>query len=593
MSYYFVTMNISNNILIENTLKKYVKFNLSTFQGRMTVGFVLVGLIVLLLVFYPIYVYRGSLRQYQDLTHSAIPTKYTCMWVENILNQSTVALNNFLLTDDHTYQYERKRIWQEDYKSAIDSLLYYSNTINDAGTSALIYDFIVKANELRAKQDYFEKEHANSIEKDIRKISIETELNPDKLKLLRNEQMRQVQELLDQAEFLLHRVTTSQADMVRRVQGKTKSEEKNIVIVSAMLLVIILTLTFTVGYFVIRFVLKRIATLKKRLEQIDDGNLPEYEQTPEDELKPISAAINLLTKNLSEVKNFALQVGKGNFDSEFTAFDKDSDVGNALIKMRESLKAVSIEERKRAWTINGLAHFANILRNKSNDLNLLCEVVIIELVKYIDAHQGAIYTVSDDTVEDHRRLLLKSWYAFERRKYRERTVEIGEGVLGEAYREKRTVYMKRIPEDYLKITSGLGDAEPSCLLIVPLKVNEEVEGMIEIASFKVLEPYEIDFVEKICENVASTIISVKINEKTKQLLENAQLSAEMMRAQEEEMRQNMEELQATQEAFHRREAELMEQLKQVQEEEQTLLIKVKELENRLIEEKERRGTRLL
>jgi hypothetical protein len=139
--------------------------------------------------------------------------------------------------------------------------------------------------------------------------------------------------------------------------------------------------------------------------------------------------------------------------------------------------------------------------------------------------------------------------------------------------------MKKLPENYLKITSGLGEAEAGCLLVVPLKVNEEVEGMIEIAAFIPFEPYQIEFIEKVCESVASTLISVKINEKTKQLLENAQISGEMLRAQEEEMRQNMEELQATQEALHRKEIELGELLRQAEQREQKLLAKIKELEN--------------
>jgi len=87
-------------------------------------------------------------------------------------------------------------------------------------------------------------------------------------------------------------------------------------------------------------------------------------------------------------------------------------------------------------------------------------------------------------------------------------------------------------------------------VVDPLVYNDYIFGIIEIASFNVLQPYEIQFIERISESIAATISSVKANIQTSQLLEQSQQQAEEMASQEEEMRQNMEELRATQEHLH-------------------------------------------
>jgi GAF domain-containing protein len=123
-----------------------------------------------------------------------------------------------------------------------------------------------------------------------------------------------------------------------------------------------------------------------------------------------------------------------------------------------------------------------------------------------------------------------------------------------------------MPEEYVRITSGLGDANPRALLLFPLKVDKEAYGIIELASFHEFEAHEIEFVEKLGESIAATLGSVRAAQKNRQLIEQFQQQTEEMRAQEEEMRQNMEELQATQEEVARKEQAYLERIRELESE---------------------------
>jgi GAF domain-containing protein len=225
-------------------------------------------------------------------------------------------------------------------------------------------------------------------------------------------------------------------------------------------------------------------------------------------------------------------------------------LGNALIDMRNNLQKVAEEDKIRNWTTEGLARFGETLRKNNDNITRLADEIIANLVKYLGANQGGLFIIHEER-DGTKYLNLAACYAWNKKKYLEQKIHEGEGLTGQAWLEKDTVFLTEVPDNYVNITSGLGEANPSSIVIIPLKVNEEVFGVVELASFHIFKEYEIDFVEKIAESIASTISSVKINERTQELLQESTQMTEQLRSQEEEMRQNMEELQATQEEMQR------------------------------------------
>ncbi len=317
-----------------------------------------------------------------------------------------------------------------------------------------------------------------------------------------------------------------------------------------------------VAIFSIRSIVKPIANLKSILLMMGKGKLPDHKvHVGTDEIGEMANALNFLVDGLKEKSLFAEEIGKGNFNHNYNPLSDEDVLGISLLEMRKSLQTAEEEEEKRKeedhkrnWATQGLAKFAELLRQDNDNIEALSFNLIMNLVKYLGANQGGVFIVND---EDNNNVFveMKACYAFERRKFLEKRILLGEGLIGTCLQEGQTIFLTEVPENYISITSGLGDSNPRCILIVPLKLNDQIFGIIEIASFKVLEPYQIEFVEKIGESIASTISSVKINIRTNELLIQSQEQSEEMRAQEEEMRQNMEEMHATQEEMERKEAE--------------------------------------
>ena len=252
---------------------------------------------------------------------------------------------------------------------------------------------------------------------------------------------------------------------------------------------------------------------------------------------------------------FADDISQGKLNATYQLDDTD-DLGNSLMNMRTSLVEASAREEKEKFVNVGLATIGEILRNNINDLSVLCDQVVSELVNYMKANQGGIFILTEGESEKDIYLELMASRAFDRKKYQEKRVNIGQGLIGQAYLEKESILLNDIPDNYINITSGMGSANPRSILIVPLKSNENIVGVVELASFKKFSNIDIDFLEKVGESIASTVLSAKVNQKTIKLLEESEMMTEQMQAQEEEMRQNMEELQATQEEMIRTQEEL-------------------------------------
>ena len=307
--------------------------------------------------------------------------------------------------------------------------------------------------------------------------------------------------------------------------------------------------------------IKQITKLLEKLSQgkVDQSMHVAYETG--DEIAKMADALSLSIDGLLAKTEFAKNIGAGDLNADLKLLSEEDVLGQSLLDMRQSLIKAEKDEvlrkaddEKRRWVNEGLAKFGDILRQNNDNLSKLGDEIIKNLVWYLDASLGGIFVKNEEN-EPYTYDLVAA-FAYDRKRYLQKSFEQGESLIGSCAAEADTIYLKEIPQEYIEVTSGLGGANPNTLLFIPLKIEGEVLGVIEIALLRNLEKHEIEFVEKLGESIASTLRTVKINQKTTELLRKSQEQTEIMVSQEEEMRQNMEELQATQEEAARKAFEM-------------------------------------
>ena len=311
-----------------------------------------------------------------------------------------------------------------------------------------------------------------------------------------------------------------------------------------------LVVSIILAFLAIKRIVHPIQKLRDVFAEMTKGILPEKIEGNNNEIGDVILATNIFVDSLKETANFANSIGEGNLTKEYAPLGKDDSLGHSLLEMREKLKVASQEDKIREWKIKRVTRFSELLRQNADDLELFGFNIISELTKSIGADQGAIFALEEGNEYNYLKMI--GCYAFERRKYINKEVLKGEGIIGQCWQEKGSIHLKEIPQSYIKIKSGLGDSQPKEVLAVPLIEADEVFGIIEIASFKALDSYKIEYVQELCESIASTLKGIKINVQTQQLLTDSKKMTESMRSQEEELRQTAEEMQATTEDLEQR-----------------------------------------
>lgn len=323
---------------------------------------------------------------------------------------------------------------------------------------------------------------------------------------------------------------------------------------------VVALLMFLIGFgLAVQYITSSIRQITDNLRLMAEGRkTPKMPVISHDEIGIMAESLNRLIDGLESYKTFAQSIGKHDFSATFEPLSPGDELGNSLLEMRDNLKAITEKEQKEKWLTEGLTQFAEILRKNNDDIEALCLDIIKNLVKKLNANQGGIFLLKhlSDEKQEANYLEMVACYAYDRPRMMKKTIKVGEGLVGQAFKEADILNIREVPQDYVHITSGLGEANPNHILIVPLRTNEIVLGVVELASFEIFDDLSVEFMEKVSESIATTIFTVQSNLTVRKLYRESEKLTQELRKKEEEMRQNVEELQAAQEEMVKNEKEI-------------------------------------
>ena len=321
---------------------------------------------------------------------------------------------------------------------------------------------------------------------------------------------------------------------------------------------------------------KNINRIVQALGQVSQGNVDvKVESMTRDEIGELAQSTSALISATELLSNAADQIGQGNYDVVFDVRGEKDLLGKSMLRMRDNLAKMTEQNKLEDWLKTGLAQLGEKIRGDQN-VSELAQNVLTYVAKYINAHIGTIYLLD----EDGEKLKLQGSYAYKRRKDLSGEYAIGEGIIGQCALEKSSILLSNVPDDYIKINSGVGEAKPLNILVTPLLYDGNLHGVIELGAFQEFSDLHMQFVEQIAESIAIAFQSAVARVQVKELLEETQNQAAELQAQQEELRVTNEELEEQTSNLRASEEELKKQQEELQRSNSTLKERQVEIENK-------------
>lgn len=511
-----------------NTESNKFRDNLVHYAIYAIIAFILISTILSFWNRYVTYDTRAIIEKARDTEHLLMAIQ------EEVVNDATMSVHAFANTRDTSFAHHLQKIFiskDSIFRRLTENLQDYKyETASLKQIHASVHEYLLEAQRL-----------VKSLQQDTSTTSSE------QLQAFTYKKFQ---------EYLTYR---GQIDArLKEIKENAESDHDWSIVDNAIIQVILVLLSIPILIITSRKLNREVQNNRILLVELDAHN---RKLLFDDGTQPEITAQSVVSRSIESLRmafSFVTHVSGSNYSEAERLMNEEIQKKNAntlmgaLLTMSGKLKRADDEDKKRQWTSNGLNQLYEIVQKNQQDQSALAMNTVAFITKYLGAQQAGLFFV---LMEDEERYLkLEACYAFDRKKWIDKKINIGEGIVGQVYLEGEPVLMSDIPNGYVHITSGLGHATPRNLLVVPFIYKERTEAVIEIASFSNFEGHHIEFLKKSGEFLASAIQTSRSNSEMQIVLTQAQEQAEMLRAQEEELRQNLEEMEATNEAMRRIEA---------------------------------------
>jgi signal transduction histidine kinase/CheY-like chemotaxis protein/HAMP domain-containing protein len=248
-----------------------------------------------------------------------------------------------------------------------------------------------------------------------------------------------------------------------------------------------------------------------------------------------------LTTQVRAIADVATAVTKGDLTRSISveASGELASLKDNVNEMIRNLRDTTLKNAEQDWLKTNLAKFTRMLQGE-RDLTTVSNMILSEIAPLVNAQRGAFYTV--DASAGEPALDMVASYAFTERKHLASRFRLREGIVGQVAYEKKRILLTNVPNDYITISSGLGEATPLNIIVLPVLFEQEVKAVIELASFNRFSETHQAFLDQLTESIGIVLNTIAANMRTEGLLKQSQLLTAELQSQQEELKKTNERL---------------------------------------------------
>jgi signal transduction histidine kinase/DNA-binding response OmpR family regulator/HAMP domain-containing protein len=293
-----------------------------------------------------------------------------------------------------------------------------------------------------------------------------------------------------------------------------------------------------------------------------------------DNVNQLAASLTTQIRAISEV---ATAVTKGDLTRSITV-EAEGEVARLkdnINQMIVNLRETTQKNQEQDWLKTNLAKFSSMMQGQK-DLDTVSRLIMSQLTPLVSAHHGAFFMMEQEG--NTPVLKLRSTYAYRERKSVANRFRLGEGLVGQCALERKTILLTNVPQDYIAISSGLGEASPLNIIVLPVLFEGEVKAVIELASFNQFSAIHQIFLDQLMESIGVVLNMISANMRTEELLQQSQGLTQELQTQSRELTLQQDELKRSNSALEKQALELEEKAKQLEEQNQNIEVKNREVE---------------